>query len=155
MDVQITERPALRVAALQHTGPYNQIGAAFGRLGGIISGVEVVAEDVGPMIAIYHDDPESVPPEQLHSEAGVVIKKGMMLPDGLEERSVPGGKYAVTTHIGPYEELPETWSRFQKEWLPASGHRMGSGPSYELYVNDPRTTAKALLETEIYIPLEK
>ncbi|HET9369413.1 MAG TPA: GyrI-like domain-containing protein [Vicinamibacterales bacterium] len=155
MDVQITERPALRVAALRHTGPYAQIGAAFGRLGGILDNVDVVAEDAGPMIAIYHDDPEAVSPDQLRSLAGVVVKEGMKLPDGLEEERVPSGKYAMTTHIGPYEELPETWRRFRKEWLPASGHRMGSGPSYELYVNDPRTTGKALLETEIYMPIVK
>ncbi|MBW8770935.1 MAG: GyrI-like domain-containing protein, partial [Gemmatimonadetes bacterium] len=33
-------------------------------------------------------------------------------------------------HIGPYEQLGDTWARFMGEWLPASGRRMAYGVSY-------------------------
>jgi AraC family transcriptional regulator len=39
------------------------------------------------------------------------------------------------------------------EWLPASGNRVGVGPSYEVYVTDPRTTATEDLETELWLSL--
>jgi AraC family transcriptional regulator len=39
------------------------------------------------------------------------------------------------------------------EWLPRSGFRVGAGPSYEVYVSDPRTTATEDLVTELYVPL--
>jgi len=35
MNVEITTRPELRVAAVRHVGPYNQISEAFGRLGDV------------------------------------------------------------------------------------------------------------------------
>jgi AraC family transcriptional regulator len=154
MDVQITERPALRVAAVHHVGPYQQIGGAFARLGEIAGKAGLFGHAGSQMIGVYHDDPRTVAPEQLRSDAGVTVAKDVTLPAGLEEVHVDGGKYAMTTHIGPYEQLPDTWRRLMGEWLPASGHRTRAGVSYEIYGNDPTTTPPPLLETEIYIPIE-
>src|SRR4051812_24726018 len=36
MDVHITDKPEIRVAAVRHIGPYNQIGEAFARLDSIV-----------------------------------------------------------------------------------------------------------------------
>jgi effector-binding domain-containing protein len=40
----------------------------------------------------------------------------------------------------------------KKEWLPAHGYR-GSA-SYEIYVNNPMTTEKSELLTEIYLRID-
>jgi DNA gyrase inhibitor GyrI len=48
--------------------------------------------------------------------------------------------------------LPKTWERLKKEWLPAHGHR-AANPSYEIYLNNPMTTPKQDLLTEIYVRL--
>ena len=155
MQVEISELKALRVASVQHVGPYNQIPLAFERLGGIVNNRPDLFQhpDAG-MIAIYHDDPESTAPEQLRSDAGIVVPAGATLPAGLTDLTVPAGRYARTVHIGPYEKLGDVWMRFMGEWLPASGHRVGNGASFELYKNDPRTTPKAELRTEIYVSIE-
>jgi AraC family transcriptional regulator len=155
MDVQITNRPPLRVAAVHHVGPYQAIGGAFARLGDIAGKAGLFGRAGSQMIGVYHDDPRSVAAEQLQSDAGVTLAKDMTLPAGLDEVHVDGGKYAMTTHIGPYEQLPDTWGRLMGEWLPASGHRTRAGASYEIYLNDPSSTPKELLETEIYVPIEK
>ena len=83
-----------------------------------------------------------------------VCLPGASLPAGLAEHTIPGGRYARTTHIGPYEQLGDTWMRLMGEWLPSSGHRVGNGASYERYFNDPRTTPKAELRTEVYVSVE-
>ena len=98
-------------------------------------------------------NPETTPADQLRSDAAVVVDNGVQLPDGLTERRIPGGEYASTLHIGPYEQLGDTWARFMGEWLPASGRRLGSGVSYEVYHNTPMDTPKERLTTEIRIPL--
>lgn len=77
----------------------------------------------------------------------------LALPDGLIEQRIPGGRYASTLYVGPYDALPDVWARFMGEWLPASGHRMGSGASYELYLNNPTNATAADLRTELRIPL--
>ena len=43
MDVRVIERPALRVGALRHNGPYQEIGQTFRRLGDIAGGAGLFA----------------------------------------------------------------------------------------------------------------
>ena len=155
MRVEISTMPPLRLAAVRHLGPYNQIPLAFEQLGRLLEPVAATLRDYGSqMMAIYHDDPDTVPVDQLRSDAAVAVPEGIALPTGLTEMHVPGGRYAHTLHVGPYERLGDTWARFMGEWLPASGHRVAATPAYEIYLNDPRTTPNAELRTELYIPLD-
>ena len=153
MQVNIRELPEMRVAAVRHIGPYNQIPEAFGRLGEIAGPAGLFQKPEAAMIALYHDDPESTPQDQLRSDAGIVVGKDTKLPSQLDEHRLPAGKYAVTLHVGPYEQLPDVWQRFLGDWFPSSGHRAAESPSYELYLNDPSRTPKDQLRTEIRVPL--
>ncbi len=152
MNVDIKHMPAMRVASVPHVGPYNQIPHAFERLGSI-AGPAGLVEAATDMIAIYHDDPDSVPQDQLRADAALVVPEQLSLPEGLVEQRIPEGDYACALHVGPYEQLGDAWARFMGEWLPASGRRVGDGPSYEIYKNTPMTAAKEDLRTEMYIPL--
>jgi AraC family transcriptional regulator len=105
------------------------------------------------MLAIYHDDPETTPPSELQSDAAIVVPPQAKLPQGLGERELPAGRYACTTHVGPYEQLGDVWARLMGEWLPRSGQRMRDGVSYEIYRNTPADVPKENLVTELYIPL--
>jgi AraC family transcriptional regulator len=153
MEVEIKHMPDLRVGSVRHVGPYNQIPHAFGRLGEIAGPAGLFRQPGAAMIAIYHDNPESVPQDQLRSDAGIVVPEDIALPKELAEHHIPAGRYARTVHVGPYEQLGDTWARFMGEWLPNSGHRVGDGASYELYRNDPRSTPKEELQTDLYVPL--
>jgi AraC family transcriptional regulator len=153
MDVEKKRLEALRVATLRHVGPYHRISEAFGRLGEI-AGKAGLFKAKPTMLALYHDDPETTPETELRSDAAVVISEDAKLPDGLVEQRLVGGRYACTTHIGPYEELGDAWARFMGHWLPGSGERVGSGVSFELYRNNPMEVPKAELITELYISLE-
>jgi AraC family transcriptional regulator len=106
------------------------------------------------MIAIYHDDPETTPAEALRSDAGLVISNGRTMPDGLSELRLPAGRYARTSHIGPYDVLGDVWARFLGGWLPSSGHRIGAGGTFEIYRNDPTTTPAEALHTDLYVAIE-
>lgn len=152
MDVEIVNQPKLRAATLRHIGPYNRISDAFARLGEIAgpSGM------IGPgtmMLAIYHDDPDTTPEAELRSDAALTLADGKRAPTGLTELTIPAGQYARTTHLGPYEKLPDTWARLMGEWLPRSSHRVGDGVSYEVYRNTPMDTKPSDLITDIYVPL--
>ena len=149
MDVTIKDQPELRVAGVRHIGPYQEIGRTFARVGSIAGG------HIGSgsrMIGVFHDDPESTPSDRLRSDAAITLPANAPSPDGLVEQRIPAGRYAHVVHKGGYEGLPGAWTALKKEWLPKSGHRMG-GPSYEVYLNDPSTTPKAELLTEIYMRL--
>jgi AraC family transcriptional regulator len=152
MKVDVKEMTELRVATASHVGPYNRIAEAFARLGAI-AGRAGLIEQGAEMLAIYYDDPETTPAAELRSEAAITIGRAAKVPAGLGERRVPAGRYACTTHIGPYEQLGDAWARFMGEWLPRSGHRMADGVSYEIYRNTPENAPPEKLETELYLPL--
>jgi AraC family transcriptional regulator len=153
MDVTIEDMPELRVATVHHVGPYNRISEAFERLGGLTGPAWLARHAGATMLAIYHDDPETTPPELLQSDAGLTVPEGAPLPAGVVEKRLPAGRYARTTHVGPYTALGDTWSRLMGEWLPRSGRRVAEGSSYEVYRNTPMTAAPADLRTEIYLPI--
>lgn len=153
MDVAIKDMPAVRVATVPHVGPYNQIDSAFGKLGAIAGPAGLFQHPEAAMIGIYYDDPQTTPASELRSEAGIRVAEDVTLPSGLQDQRLSAGKYAVATHIGPYEQLGDVWARFLGEWLPQSGHRIRPGASYELYLNDPTQVPASELRTEIYQPI--
>jgi AraC family transcriptional regulator len=152
MQVEIVEMPVLRVAALRHVGPYSQISQTFSKLSQIAGLAGLVRNDAA-MVALYHDDPESVPQDRLRSDAGIIVPAGAQIPATLTEQTLPAARYAKTVHRGPYEQLGDAWARFLGEWLPSSGQRLASTPSFELYRNTPLDTPKEQLITELYAPL--
>jgi AraC family transcriptional regulator len=153
MDVQIKQQPALRCFCVRHVGPYNQIPEAFEKLHTLATqaGLEKLSGVL--LLGLYHDDPEATPPAELRSDAALVVPEGVPVPDGLVEQRLPAGRYAMTTYVGPYERIGDTWARLLGQWLPASGERIAEGSSYEVYRNTPADVPKEQLVTELYVPL--
>lgn len=153
MEVEIVNLPSKRVFTVRHVGPYNQIPQAFERLGAIAAQAGLLPRPGTEMLAIYHDDPETVPLAELRSDAALSVPEGVPVPEGLSEQRIVEGRYARTLHVGPYERLGDTWARLMGEWLPSSGHRMSSGVSFEIYRNTPADAPIDQLRTELYIPI--
>ena len=148
----IRETPALRVAALAHSGDYINIGSTFERLMAMAGGQGLL----GPWtrsFGVYYDDPASTPREALRADACLTLPDGKLLSGELQVREIRGGRYAVTLHVGPYAELhfPYTW--LYGTWLPKSGEETADAPSIEEYLNDARVVPPSELRTEIWLPL--
>ena len=106
------------------------------------------------MIAIYHDDPETTPPDHLRSDAALVVPEGVAMPDGLVEQHIAGGRYAHPVHVGPYEQLGDVWARFFGEWVPAERDiGLATGSATRSTATTPAEVPKEHLRTELYIPL--
>ena len=151
MNVEVTSMPDMRVATVSHIGPYNRISEAFERLGMLAGPAGLFAQPDAIMLAIYHDDPDTTPAEKLRSEAGVVVPAGVPLPSSLNEVHIPAGTYALTTHLGPYSQLGDTWARLMGDWLPKSGRRVGPGTAYEIYRNNPANAKPEDLHTDLFL----
>src|SRR6185503_10471401 len=76
MEVVIRDLPELRAGTVRHIGPYNQINQAFGRLGMIAGPAGLFQMPDAGVIAMYYDDPESTPGEELRSDAAIVVAEG-------------------------------------------------------------------------------
>lgn len=151
--VDIREIPERRLFGLAHRGAYHRIAEAYDRLGASVA-ARGLEDHLGPMIAVFYSDITTVPEAELESFAAMAAPGDIALPEGLEERRMPGGPAAVLTFRGPYANLPQGYDFLFREWFPASGRRPSGAPLYELYQNNPIDTAPADLVTEIHFPLE-
>lgn len=150
MEATIKTIEPMKVLALRHIGPYHEIGPKFGEL------MQWAGPNQVPIlsaVAIYHDDLSVVPPHELRSDAGVVVPADYELPagapEGLSFTSIPGGDYAIATHMGPYSGLGDAWARFLGQAAPALGRPL-SYFTFEVYVNDCSQVAPEDIQTDLY-----
>jgi AraC family transcriptional regulator len=153
MDVEVVERPELRLASVRHVGSYMRVNEAFRRLDDLVRKAGLNGSDT-LLVGIYHDDPRTTPEEKLRADAAVTVAPGTRLPAGLSPLVIPAGRYAHAVHRGPYAGLGETWEHLRNEWLRKSGERLGKGVSYEIYRNTPMNAKPEELVTDLYLPLE-
>ena len=150
--VEIRNEPARRIVGLSHTGPYPEVGPVFQRVWQTL--VETgAAGRVGPGVMVAYSDPDATPPAELQSFAGVVLPDDGACPEGLEERSLNGGRHAVLAITGPYERLHAAWGYLYGPWMAEAGERPSTTPAFELYLNDPTNTPAEALRTDLYAPL--
>lgn len=153
MDVKIWTLDAAKMAYVEHVGPYQEVGKAWEKLCGW-AGPNGQFNEKTKFYGVYYDDPGQVAPENLRSEACITVMQEVDCPAEVKFKEFEGGKYAVTTHLGPYEELVASWTEFYEKWLPQSGETHAEAPCYEQYMNDPNNTKPEHLVTLLLMPLK-
>lgn len=156
MEVRTATLEPMRVLRVEHVGPYNQIGKAFTILGTALkeSGMDPTGEK---WLGIFLSDPESVPEEELRSEACVTISADVTIPDDdrIALREIPGGLYAIARHTGSYEGLGRSWGEFCGRWIPEKGFKCSEGICFEIYVKGGEAGAdESEWQTDLYEPVE-
>lgn len=71
--------------------------------------------------------------------------------DQIKAGETPAGKVLTHLHIGPYHHLRESYGAMMQH-METEGLQWG-GPCWEVYLNDPSSTAEADLRTQIYISI--
>ena len=104
-------------------------------------------------LGISHDDPKITEANKLRYDACMVITKEIQPEGEIGVSEIPGGKYAVFVHKGPYEKLESSYDYIFGKWLPESGLELRNAPEFEKYLNSPENTKPEKLRTEIYIPI--
>jgi AraC family transcriptional regulator len=105
------------------------------------------------MIGLVHDDPDVTPADKVRYDAAIVPSRPVDPEGEFGVTEIPGGKYAVFTHRGPYETLGQSYQRFFGNWLPKSGHELRDAEAFEEYLNSPMTARPEDLLTRIHVPL--
>ncbi len=153
MDVKIEHLDPLRVAFVRHIGPYHEVGKAWETLCTQLGKEGLLGPD-SRFVGVCYDDPEVTAPEKIHYDACVTVDENFEPQGEVGVQTLPGGTFAVLTHIGPYDRLNQTYAELFGRWLPSSGRELRSEPSLEFYMNDPESTEPEDLLTDIYAPLE-
>jgi AraC family transcriptional regulator len=128
-------------------------GEAFRKLHGYMDAHQLMGK-ARQFIAIYPDDPEIG--KEVRFDAGAILEEGVEPPvsDGMGYQTLRGGRWAIFRHIGPYENLWQTWQGIYRDWLPTSGYELRDAIPFEDYVDDPSKVEREKLRTDIYIPIQ-
>lgn len=150
-NIEVRRFDELRVAYMRHRGSYRDVGETWQKLRAF------VAEHALPdaLYGLCPDDPDVTAERHLRFDACVVVPAGF----GDDRRTlgeaelgiVPAGTYAVGLHVGPFETLAETYLDVVGRWFPTSGYELGVDAVVEHYLDDPRTTPREALRTEVRV----
>jgi AraC family transcriptional regulator len=126
---------------------------AFNKLWSYLSANHSV-DQIRHVVAMYPDEPEVG--KEIRFDAGAIFVDGVepAAPEDLAYQTLPGGRWAIFQHLGPYDTLWQTWQGIYRDWLPKSGQELRDVLSFEDYVDDPTQVAPEQLRTHIYIPIK-
>lgn len=155
IDLRIEEREACTVACVRHVGPYSEVGDAWKTL--MKWGWKRMIFGSPRTFGLCYDDPEVTASEKVRYDACMVVPPGTRTKGEVRLESLPGGTFAVATHLGDYAALGDTYADlFAAIVTRGAGNRplvLGDPPSMEVYLNDPRKTPPRDLRTEIWMPV--
>lgn len=138
-------------ATIRVTSEPSRIGEAFGEvLPEVASHLQRAgASPAGPAFARFFDYTE----EAADFEAGFPVSEPVAGEGRVEAGELPGGRAAVTIHLGPYEGL-QAAHEAMGEWVLANDHDP-AGPVWEVYMVGPAEEDPSKWRTELVWPLRK
>lgn len=117
-------------------------------------------------VVVYYDDPRSTDPANLRTDVCLAVHKPAAPVGDVKVKTIPGGRFAVFSHTGPYDGLGAVYDAIYGEWVPENCTcgddcdcsddcrcTLRDEPVFEIYLNDPATTAPEKLRTDIYVPV--
>ena len=138
------------IAAIRVQTPIEKLsehmGACYGEVMQCVASQNV--QPAGPPFAIYHNMDMS----NLDVEIGFPVTSKIESSGRVKAGSIPGGKVAVETHVGPYDTIGDAYNRLTA-FVKEKGLEVNNF-SYEYYLNDPGETPPEELQTEIYFPVK-
>jgi AraC family transcriptional regulator len=149
----IPMRP-VHLAFRRHVGPYDSVPES------LFDELEAWAARrgmPGPPVwmGIGHDAPGTTPPERLRFDAALVVP-GPFASDGkIGHQLLPGGPFAVTTHVGPYETLPAAYGAIFPRLLALPGYQLVGLPVVEIYHTTRVNVRYRLNHTDLCLPVSR
>lgn len=104
----------------------------------------------------FRDNPRVTAPELLRYDACIPVAYGFDAdPEaGIGRQTLPGGAYAVHTHVGSYAEAGEVFSQLHHDIVPKRGLSVDyDRPFLAVYLNDPAITREMHRRTELCVPV--
>ncbi|MCF8360983.1 MAG: AraC family transcriptional regulator [Prolixibacteraceae bacterium] len=150
--VVVKEMPEMKAIYCRHTGKFNEIYKAYGKLMQYACPRGLVKSD-SHTLTLYHDDPAVTEIEKVRQSACLVVEDEVKTDGEIGNITIPGGKYAVGHFEILVTEFEEAWNTMCV-WLTESGYEPGEGCPYEFYYCDPENHPENKFVLDICIPVK-
>ena len=153
-EVIVKEMPELQVIYCRHTGAFNQIGQAYGKLMHFAGPRGLLGSPNAKTLTVYHDDPSVTKIDKMRQSACLIVNSDVKVEGEIGKMTVPAGKYAVGHFEIVETQFEQAWNTMCL-WLTESGYEPGEGYNYELYHNDHTQHPERKFILDICIPLKR
>lgn len=144
---EIGSQPMLAIRATSTMDKLEDLmGSLFGEVYGYIQ--ESGEQPAGMPFSRYH----SMDGATVDLECGMPVASPMDGKGRVQAGELPAATVATVTHLGPYQNLPRTWSALT-EWIGSEGLEPAGAP-WEVYVTDPGAEPdQSKWRTDIFFPV--
>ena len=147
---RIADQKAMRIVGVSAQCTFENNAAIPGLWQQFNAREDEVADVPGPAYGVCCDADDT---GNFRYVAGMAVDRDVSVPKGMDDVTIPAGRYAVFTHAGHISDLPKTVYSIWNKALPDSGLRLRQAPDFERYDArfDPQTGRG---QVEIWIPVE-
>ncbi len=149
--IVIKEMPAIPVAYIRYTGPYDQICKAYEKLVKWAGPRGLLGPET-KTVTVYQDDPSVTAIEKVRQDACITISGDVAVEGEVGKAVIPGGKYAVGRFQVDARGFEKAWNTMSM-WLGDNGYQFAGSP-YELYHNSFEDDKIGRFDVEICIPVK-
>ncbi len=151
----IESRPAIKVAYVRQWGSYGEadITKAWNTLFEF-AGRNGLLGSSTKLYGISYDNPTVSEENKCQYNACISIDREMKPEGNIGIKEIEGGKYAVFTYKGDYDNFPLVYDLIFHEWLLKSDFELRNTEVYDQYLNSPFDVEKHELLTKICLPIK-
>ncbi len=152
---RILEIPDMEVIYINITGEYGNENyqKAWVELGNFVKENKLFTLDI-ENFGISYDDPKVTEKENCRFDACLTIHQTVKPHGKIGVKKIKGGKFAVFSYQGSYDNWGEVYDIIYDKWLINSEYDLKNVPVMEKYLNSPLQTEANELNIEIYLPIE-
>nr|WP_231955052.1 GyrI-like domain-containing protein [Legionella pneumophila] len=154
MKVDIKSIDKIRLAVIEHKGDPKLLGESINKLVSWAKSQSInLKPRPGEAFALAYDDPKTTPPSEFRIDLGIKVPENLKL-DGMIEKFLPSGRYAVTVHKGSRNNIGDVVYYLYRDWLPNTSEQLGDLPCIFCYYNFDHEVAETELLTECWLLLK-
>ena len=153
MDVNIVNFPETKVAVLEHHGsPHLEHDTVRKLIEWRLA--NRLHPDRHRSYGVHYNDPHTTPHEEYRVDFCISVENEVLPnPQGVVNKSIPGGRCAIVRHLGSRENVSAA-SYLYEVWLPKSGEAVRDFPMFFHYVNVGPQVKEHEMITDVYLPLK-